>query len=190
MSPSPSPGVIAAETAISYGADATDWIETERTRMRPFEAADAEEAFSWFSDVEVMKFIPGGPDATLEETNQRIARYRQHQERFGFSKRLIIHRESGRAIGDSGLFHLPDGKRIELGFRLARLYWGAGYAAEVGRAWLRWFDEHFPSEGLFADVHPDHTRSQSILSNLGFQRSHSESVFGMQMLIFSRRPSL
>jgi RimJ/RimL family protein N-acetyltransferase len=56
----------------------TDWIETARTRMRPFEEADAEEAFAWFSDAEVMRFIPGGADATLEDTRRRIAGYREH----------------------------------------------------------------------------------------------------------------
>ncbi len=164
-----------------------DWIETERTRIRAFEEADAEEAFAWFSDLEVMKFIPGGVDATLEDTRRRIARYREHQERFGFSKHLIIHRETGEAIGDSGLFHLPDGERIELGFRLARPYWGAGYAPEVGRAWLDWFDTHLPGEALFADVHPDHVKSQRVLAKLGFHPSHSELVHGMNMLIYRRQ---
>jgi [ribosomal protein S5]-alanine N-acetyltransferase len=164
----------------------TDWIETERTRMRPFE--DAEEAFAWFSDLEVMKFIPGGPDATLDDTRRRIARYREHQERFGFSKRLILHRETGKAIGDSGLFYLPDGERIELGFRLARAYWGAGYAAEVGRAWLDWFDAHLADEALFADVHPDHVKSQRVLKKKGFYPLHSELVHGLTMLIYRRGP--
>lgn len=167
-----------------------DWIETERTRMRPFEEADAEEAFTWFSDAEVMRFIPGGPDATLEDTRGRIAGYREHQRRFGFSKRIIIHRETGKAIGDSGLFHLPDGVRIELGFRLARPNWGAGYAVEVGRAWLEWFDTHLAGEPLFADVHPDHVTSQRVLAKLGFQHSHSWLVYGEQMLIYLRRPSI
>lgn len=168
----------------------TDWIEAERTRMRPFEETDAEEAFAWFSDAEVMRFIPSGPDATLEDSRRRIARYREHQRQFGFSKRIIIHRETGAAIGDSGLFHLPDGKRIELGFRFARPFWGQGYALEVGRAWLAWFDEHLEGRPLFADVHPDHLRSQRVLAKLGFQPSHSENVSGMEMLIYthSSRP--
>jgi RimJ/RimL family protein N-acetyltransferase len=163
-----------------------DWIETERTRMRPFEEGDAEAAFAWFSDPEVMRFIPGGPDATLADTCRRIAGYREHQARFGFSKRLIIHRESGQAIGDSGLFYLPDGERMELGFRLTKSYWGQGYAAEVGQAWLRWFDAQLKGQPLFADVHPEHIRSQQVLSKLGFQYSHSEDVLGMTMRIYRR----
>ena len=165
----------------------TDWIETDRTRMRAFEEADANEAFAWFSDAEVMKFIPGGADAALDDTRRRIAGYREHQERVGFSKRLIIHRETGKSIGDGGLFHMPDGKRIELGFRFARQWWGAGLAVEVGRAWLRWFDANVAGRPLFADVHADNVRSQSVLTKLGFKPTHSEDVHGMEMMIFLRQ---
>ncbi len=142
----------------------THSIKTLRTSLRPFEKSDAGDAFNWFSDPEVMRFIPRGADRVLEDTRRRIAGYRDHQERFGFSKWLILHRETGQSIGDSGLFHLPDGKRIELGFRLARPYWGTGLAEEVARGWLEWFDTHLPAEPLFADVHPEHTRSQRLLA--------------------------
>ena len=159
-------------------------IETDRMILRPFD--DAKVSHAWFSDPEVMRFIPGGPDATLDHTRRRIAAYRSHQEEHGFSKRLIIHREIGTAIGDAGLYHLPDGKRIELGFRLTKSHWAQGYAAEVGRAWLAWFDVHLAGEPLFADVHPDHHRSQRVLEKLGFSFSHEETVSGMPMLIYQR----
>jgi ribosomal-protein-alanine N-acetyltransferase len=157
-------------------------------RLRPFEESDADEAFAWFSDTEVMRFIPRGADARLEETRRRIARYREHQARFGFSKWIIVHRDTGEVIGDAGLFHLPDGKRIELGYRLARPYWGAGLAAEAARGWLQWFDAHLPGERLFADVHPEHTRSQRLLEKLGFEPSHPENILGMLMMIYNRGP--
>lgn len=166
----------------------TDWIETERTRLRPLEEADATAAFAWFSDPEVMRFIPRGPDHTIDDTRRRIAWYREHEARFGFSKRIILHRETGEAIGDSGLFHMPDGERIELGYRLSRPYWGAGLAVEIGRAWLTWFDAHLAGTPLFADVHAEHVRSQRVLTKLGFEPSHSEEVLGMEMMIYFRAP--
>ena len=67
-----------------------DLIETPRTHLRLFEAADAETAFAWFSDPEVMRFIPRGPDTTLEHTQRRIAGYKEHQRVHGFSKRLMM----------------------------------------------------------------------------------------------------
>lgn len=164
----------------------SDWIETERTRLRPFAGGDASLCRSWFSDPEVMRFIPGGADATLSDTEQRVVRYREHDATHGFSKRLIIHRETGEPMGDSGLFHLPDGERIELGFRLARKYWGQGYALEVAGGWLKWFDANLSGRPLYADVHPDHVRSQAVLRKLGFTPSHLETVFGMEMWIYER----
>ncbi len=164
----------------------SDWIETERTWLRPFEATDSSLCHPWFSDPAVMRFIPGGADATLADTEQRVARYREHEAAHGFSKRLIIHRETGEPMGDSGLFHLPDGERIELGFRLAKPYWGQGYALEVGRAWLNWFDTNLAGRPLYADVHPEHSRSQQVLQKLGFTQSHMETVFGMGMWIYQR----
>ena len=165
----------------------TDWIETARTRLRPITEADAEVAFAWLGDPEIMRFIPRGPDATLDDTRARLANFRAHHERFGFSKRLIIHRETGQPMGDSGLLHLPDGKRVELGYRLLPQYWGAGYATEVGRAWIAWWEAHRPGEELFADVHPENGKSQRVLDRLGFEQSHVEVVHGMTMLIY-RRP--
>lgn len=164
-----------------------DLIETPHTHLRLFEATDAEAAFAWFSDPEVMRFIPNGPDTTLEDTRRRIAGYMEHQRLHGFSKRLIVHRETGEAIGDCGLYHLPDGVRIELGFRLALAFWGQGYALEVGQAWLEWFDTHLSGTPLYADVHAEHGRSQRVLEKLGFARSHEEIVFGMPMLIYTRQ---
>jgi RimJ/RimL family protein N-acetyltransferase len=131
-----------------------------------------------------MEYIPGGRDATLQDTHRRIARYREHQSRFGFSKRLIIHRETGQAIGDAGLFHLPDGQRVELGYRLARPWWGAGYATEAATAWIDWFGEHGKGATLWADVHPKNIGSQRVLTKLRFACSHQEPLREMPMLIY------
>lgn len=166
-----------------------DWIETERTRMRPFEPTDLDTCYAWFSDPDVMQFIPGGIDRTVEDTRQRIAGYCRHQLKHGFSKRIVFHRDSGEAVGDAGLYHLPDGERIELGFRFKKPYWGQGYAVEVGRAWLEWFDQNLPGQALYADVFPTHSRSQRVLSKLGFGLSHTETVYGVMMYIYERSQS-
>ena len=165
----------------------TEALETDRTVLRPFSMEDAGEAFEWFSDPEVMRFIPGGPDIDLAQTQQRIDRYVEQQKGHGFSKWLVCEKATGQAVGDSGLFFLPDGKRVELGFRFRRSHWGRGYAVEVGRAWIAWFAKHHPSWPLFADVHPEHLRSQRVLEKLGFVLSHRESVWGTEMIICEHR---
>ena len=71
-----------------------DWIETERTRLRPFEGSDAEACCSWFIDPDVMQFIPGGRDATLDEVQRRIKGYCKHQEKHVLKR---FHTDSRRA---------------------------------------------------------------------------------------------
>jgi hypothetical protein len=53
-------------------------------------------------------------------------------------------------------------------------------------AWIEWFDVNMPGVPLFADVHPAHSRSQSVLKKLGFAASHTEVVYGMTMWIYER----
>lgn len=55
----------------------------------------------------------------------------------GFGLWAVVEKASGNVIGNCGLSHLPDidGKpEIEIGYRLARLHWGRGYATEAARA--------------------------------------------------------
>lgn len=157
-------------------------LTTQRTLLRPFEALDAAEAFSWFSDPEVMRYIPLGPDRTVEETFVRLARYVAHQAQHGFSKWVIIDRETGKPIGDSGFYFLPDGKRVELGYRLARAHWGRGLATEVGRRWIEVAREFIPGLAtLHAFAHLENTTSLHIIRKLGFQYLRQETFYGWEV---------
>jgi RimJ/RimL family protein N-acetyltransferase len=159
-------------------------IETERLVMRPFEEADVEEAFRWFGDPEVMRFIVSGVHASRERTRAWIVEYRAHQLRHGFSKWAIVERESGRLIGDSGLVSLP-GFGIELGYRLARPWWGRGLATEAASAWVRAAFEVHRLERIGAFAHPEHAASHRVLAKLGFRFEERRAVLGMDALVFA-----
>ena len=160
-------------------------LSTPRTRLRPFTLADAPAAFAWLSDPEVMQFIPGGPDATVADVERRLTRYLAHQQQHGFSKWAIVDAQTQDLIGDAGLFHFPDGVRIELGFRLRRDRWGQGLAAEVARAWMAWFQQHHPDRLLHAVALPEHQRSQRVLTRLRFHPVGEEILYGHRFCIFA-----
>lgn len=163
-------------------------ITTERLILRPFTLEDAEACHPWFSDPEVMKFIPGGRDTTLADTQHRIQRYLDHGQRYGFTKWLITDRITGALLGDGGLYHLPDGdSRVELGFRLARPHWGQGYAAEMGRAWMDLFPRLCPGQPLHGIVMSTHRQSQKVLEKLGFELEGTEEIYGCEMRVYSAR---
>jgi RimJ/RimL family protein N-acetyltransferase len=159
-------------------------IETPRLLLRPFVVDDAEAAFGWLSDAAVMKYSPKGPDATIERTTARIATYRAHQAAYGYSKWVILERDTGLAVGDAGLMVLDDEGWIDLGFRFSPVHWGRGFATEVAQAWIHVaFDEHeIGAIGAFA--HADNIASLRVLDKLGFTPLRDDIVMGMPARVY------
>jgi ribosomal-protein-alanine N-acetyltransferase len=160
-------------------------IQTDRLILRPFEPSDATAAFRWFGDPVVMQFTPAGPDKSIEETRVRLVGYQNHQKAHGFSKWLILERDSGVAVGDSGLLVLQDYGWVDLGFRFAQPYWGKGLATEVASAWIRAAFNEFAVSRLGAFVHPENVASIHVLEKVGFCAERHEMVMGMDSIVFS-----
>ena len=159
-------------------------IETSRLILRPFEPQDAQAAFQWFGDPVVMRFTPTGPDNSVEETITRLADYQNHQKAHGFSKWLILERDSGIAIGDSGLSVSPEYGWVDLGFRFAQPYWGKGFATEVATAWVRAAFQQLRVSQLGAFVHPENLASIRVLEKVGFHAERRDRVRGMDSIVF------
>jgi RimJ/RimL family protein N-acetyltransferase len=159
-------------------------LTTERTFLRPFRLTDANSTFEWFSDDEVMRYIPYGSDTTLGQTKERIGRYIKHQSRHGFSKWLIHETESGMPIGDAGFSYLPDGVRVEFGYRLKKSHWGRGLATEVSAKWLSVAKDWFGFTEVYAFAHPQNTASLRVMQKLGFYYSHTEQLYEMEAPIY------
>jgi RimJ/RimL family protein N-acetyltransferase len=138
-------------------------IETARLILKPFRGEDTGPAFSWFGDPEVMRFMPAGPDASPEQTAGRIDTYIAHQDRHGFSKWIILDRETRTPIGDAGLMVLPGSDDIELGYRLTKSCWGRGLATEAASAWLSHAFDRLGLSTVIAFAHRDHRASLRVM---------------------------
>ena len=164
-------------------------IETPRLIMRPFDLAEAGEAFAWFGDPRVMRYVPTGPDPSIERTRSRLAGYVAHQAANGFSKWAVVDRASGRLIGDAGLLRLDSQGWpgwIDLGFRLVPGSWGRGLATEAAHAWANAAFSRFHLATLVALVHPDNAASLRVVEKVGFRQRGRETVLGMPCLLFDR----
>ena len=118
-------------------------IETERLTIREFQPeADAEAMLTVYGDPEVMRFVAGGAFRGIETMKARLKTYARESERRGFSSWAVVERETGELIGDAGFgLYEPTGD-IELGYTLARAYWGNGFATEAAAACLAAGLEH------------------------------------------------
>lgn len=113
-------------------------IETARLRLRGWRDADREPFAALNADPEVMAFFPAVQDRAASDAS--IDRWQAQLESEGWSNWAVELRDGGDFVGVVGLGvprrALPCSPCVEVGWRLARPYWGRGLASEAARAAL------------------------------------------------------
>ncbi len=135
-------------------------VETPRLILRVFCPDDLDAFAPIEADPEVMRFYASGPRP--REWAERGVRYFMGlQEQHGFSPWAIIHKVDDQFIGFCGL--LPqtiDGQaEVEVGYKLARAYWGQGLATEAALACRDWGFTHLEVPRLISIINPGNAAS-------------------------------
>jgi [ribosomal protein S5]-alanine N-acetyltransferase len=145
-------------------------LETPRLIIRPYTLNDAIPAFALFNDSDVMEFIPGGIDHSLDDTEKRINNYINHYKTFGFGKYVLIDKFTYELIGDCGISRIENTEINELGYRIRKKYWNQGFATEAAKAVIKYAFQTLKFQDLHAIVEPQNGKSIYILENkLGFK---------------------
>ena len=107
-------------------------LETERLTLRGWREEDLDAYASLVSDEEVTRYIGGV--RSRSDAWGGIANMLGHWTLRGFGLWAVNRKSDGIFIGRVGLYY-PDGwPGLEVGWVLARPYWGYGYATEAARA--------------------------------------------------------
>ncbi len=142
-------------------------LATERLVLRTWTDADLAPFAALNADPEVMAFFPG----TLDHTSsaELMARIRGHFEVHGFGMWAV--ERQGVFIGFAGLavpqFNAHFTPCVEIGWRLAREYWGHGYATEAALAALRYGFESLGLDEIVSFTVPNNQRSRRVMEKLG-----------------------
>jgi [ribosomal protein S5]-alanine N-acetyltransferase len=154
-------------------------IETTRLIIRPYLLNDAGAVFSMFNDKDVMEFIPTGIDRTLDETQNRIVKYIDHFDTFGYSKYVLIDKNSGLFIGDCGIYRFENSEINELGYRIKKQFWNQGYASEAARAVIEHAFKNLKFSEIHAIVEKQNIKSIYVLEKkLGFKHCGQLHCYG------------
>ena len=161
-------------------------IETERLLIRSFDAdADSAPMLGVYGDPEVMRFIPGGAFADVEAVKALLDGYANAHRTFGFSSWGLVERASDSLIGDVGFgFFEPTGD-IELGYTLARPYWGHGYATEAAGACLAAGLAQLSAERIIAVVDEANESSLRVAHRIGMRRVDVITAHGRPHVLFA-----
>jgi RimJ/RimL family protein N-acetyltransferase len=151
-------------------------LVTERLRLRPWREADLAPFAALNADARTMAFFRGPLDCA--ESDAFVGWIRDHFARHGFGFWAVEAPGVAELIGMVGLavvtFDAPFAPAVEIGWRLAPAYWGAGYATEAARAALAFgFGELHLAE-IVAFTVPANTRSRRVMERLGMTRSEAD----------------
>ncbi|MEM8858665.1 MAG: GNAT family N-acetyltransferase [Chloroflexota bacterium] len=136
-------------------------IQTNRLLLRPLTLADAPELFKHFSDDEVTRFMDID-SLIVEQEAKNIINWHLRDPgcRWSITK-------DGAFIGTGG-FHRWENNQAEIGYDLARAYWGQGLMKEALTAIIDFGFQKMKLGMIEAEVEPENGRSIGLLKNLGF----------------------
>jgi RimJ/RimL family protein N-acetyltransferase len=163
-------------------------IETERLLVRPFVPdADSAAMVNVYCDPEVMRFVAGGVLADVEEVRRTLETYSEAQQRRGFSSWAVVEWATRRVIGDVGFGVFEPTGDIELGYTLARDYWGLGYATEVAAASLEAGLTHLAVPRIIALVDAANEASLRVPARIGMTRIETIQAYERPHVLFAAR---
>jgi RimJ/RimL family protein N-acetyltransferase len=147
-------------------------IRTGRLLLRGWRAEDRQPFAVLSADPEVMELVGGPLDRAASDA--LLDRIEEHFARHGFGLWAVEERESGGLAGFVGLsvpaFEAPFTPCVEVGWRLARSFWGRGYATEAARAALRFGFEELGLDEIVSFTVPHNHRSRRVMERLGMRR--------------------
>jgi RimJ/RimL family protein N-acetyltransferase len=152
-----------------------EYLNTDRIILREFRLSDEEELFLLDSDPEVMRYITLGRTTPREDIIPLIKRVEFLKQKFSGRLGVWI-AETKEKKEFMGWFHfrpdrkdLQNTKRIELGYRLKKNFWGQGFATEVSLALIKKGFTELSVDEVFAITLKDNLASQAVMKKVGMR---------------------
>ena len=158
-------------------------LETERLIFQDWNATDLEPLHSLCADPSVMQFVGDGEPWSRARTDQFVATAREMSQTLGYCRWPVIDKACSAVIGFCGFVPASDG--AEIGWRLAKEYWGRGLATEAARAVLKHGFESLGFQRIIATVQSPNRASMRVVEKLGMKAESSFHRNGREVILFS-----
>lgn len=158
-------------------------IETERLLFRKFTMDDLDWLCGLRSDEEVARYLGGVQPRENVET--RLRSYLDCHEKQGFGYCVMIYKENGEQIGWAGLQPLDDTGEIEVGYGIAKEYWGRGIGTEACKAWLNFGFNNLNLPRLTAMAFDENTASRHIMEKCGLKYESIIEARGYRCVLYA-----
>ena len=142
---------------------------TERLHLRKMTVSDSPALFNIWSDPDVTKFMNISPftnESQAKEMIQILDKLSQTNKAIRYS---MIDLKSKEIVGSCGFNSIDfENARAEIGYDIAKICWGMGYAPEGIRALIKYAFEDLQLNRIEAKVEPANLNSIKVLQKLNF----------------------
>lgn len=149
-------------------------ITTAHLVIRPMEIGDAAELLAVYGDVETMQHLGTDLPGTLQEAEGWVQTKIDLYERDAqLSLWTVVHRETGRIVGDVGL-QWEDygwGPVVGIGGRGNRAFWRQGLGLEAAAVAIDAGFDELGLDRIGAETAPANRAAQALLARLGMTES-------------------
>ncbi len=145
-------------------------LETARVILRQWQAPDYSAFAAMNADSEVMRFFP--KLLSTEESDTLTRKFEMLIANQGWGFWVAQRKSDGAFMGLVGLNHvsdLPISDCMEVGWRLAELYWGHGYVTEAALASLHFAFDILAQSQVVAFTATINSNSRSVMRRLGMK---------------------
>ena len=151
-------------------------IQTPRLVLRQWRESDREPFAAMNADPAVMEFFASlqsraSSDASIDAWQSQLTAQ-------GWSNWAVELIDTGEFIGFTGLSvprrTLPFSPCVEVGWRLARAFWGQGFATEAARAALRFGFEQLSLSEIVSFTTIKNQRSRAVMERIGMHNADED----------------
>jgi [ribosomal protein S5]-alanine N-acetyltransferase len=139
--------------------------------LRKAKLNDAKALYDISHDDDVMKYYgeSGSYFKSIEDAEKEI-NWMNHLFENNGARWIIAEKDTNTYIGDIGLFGFDEkNKRVEIGYKLAKKYWGLGITSNFINRVIAWGFENYEYNRIEAIVELGNEGSKKVLSTNKFQ---------------------
>ena len=144
-------------------------FETERLILRNISQADTAAIFHNFSDPDIAIWFFEQPHTEIEQTVQIINQFISEFEQGKGLTWAIALRENNQCVGTCGYGEIETSERGEIGFDLAKDYWGKGLMGEALKPIIDYGFSVLKLVKVEAHTYSINLRARHLLEKVGFQ---------------------
>lgn len=164
--------ILTMEQIMKTNGHGTVELRTERMILRRYHPEDAPELYKEFgTDTEMYRYSGWNPYATPEMAQDTVRGFIENYNDDHFYGWAM--ESDDVLLGTIGAYDYKD-DRIEVGFSIARAYWGQGYATEALKAVLEYLTDHEGISCVTAWCASENTGSKRTLEKAGMSLVKTE----------------